>query len=210
MIDRLEELLAPMEEEEEPEDVLVLGLGAEVPISPIPEHRQEKAPEEDGAPAEAGGSEWRPDAGAALPERQDEASEADAARTDAARDGAAELLWDGLRSAVMGPNGSVALRRPGNGYVEMAESAGTAGKKAAAKELSAVMDTMTAAERGLEKLYQQTVQAGRPTAQPLPAGRTGQTVLTEGSGRSASLTVDELDRAVRRDSRRYDGGMTLF
>ena len=32
----------------------------------------------------------------------------------------------------------------------------------------------------------------------------------EQNGGAAGLTPEEFDRAVRRDSRRYDGGMTIF
>jgi len=76
--------------------------------------------------------------------------------------------------------------------------------------MDAVMESMPPAERGLEGLYQQTVRATRPAAQAAPAGQAGHTFRAEEPGRTAALTVEELDRAVRRDSRRYDGGMTLF
>ena len=66
------------------------------------------------------------------------------------------------------------------------------------------------AESGLEGLYRQTVRASRPAPQALPVEQAGRTVRAEEPGRTAALTVDELDRVVRRDSRRYDGGMTIF
>ena len=44
-------------------------------------------------------------------------------------------------------------------------------------------------------------RAGGAARRPGPAS---------GAGGAASLAVDELDRAVRRDSRRYDGGMSIF
>lgn len=65
-------------------------------------------------------------------------------------------------------------------------------------------------EIGLEGLYRQTVRAVRPAPQVLPVEQAGRTARAEEPGRTAALTVDELDRAVRRDSRRYDGGMTIF
>ncbi len=65
-------------------------------------------------------------------------------------------------------------------------------------------------EIGLEGLYRQTVRAVRPAPQALPVEQAGRTVRAEEPGRTAALTVDELDRAVRRDSRRYDGGMNIF
>ena len=58
--------------------------------------------------------------------------------------------------------------------------------------------------------YRQTVQASRQVVQNLPVEQAGRAPLAQEPGRTAALTVDELDRAVRRDSRRYDGGMTIF
>ncbi|MDE7003943.1 MAG: hypothetical protein K2P08_05870, partial [Oscillospiraceae bacterium] len=66
-------------------------------------------------------------------------------------------------------------------------------------------------ERGLEGLYRRAAQAVRPAAaKALPVEQAGRTFRGEEPGRTAALTVEELDRAVRRDSRRYDGGMTIF
>ena len=62
----------------------------------------------------------------------------------------------------------------------------------------------------LEGLYRRTAQAVRPPAQNLPVEQAGRTRLDEKPERAAALTVDELDWAVRRDSRRYDGGMTIY
>lgn len=66
------------------------------------------------------------------------------------------------------------------------------------------------AEAGLETLYRRTAQAGRPAPQAPAGTQAGRAARAEEPGRIASLTVDELDRAVRRDSRRYDGGMSIF
>lgn len=66
------------------------------------------------------------------------------------------------------------------------------------------------AQSGLEALYRRAAQASRPPVQNLPVEQAGRTLRAEEPGRAAALTVDELDRAVRRDSRRYDGGMTIF
>lgn len=63
---------------------------------------------------------------------------------------------------------------------------------------------------GLDRLYRQAVGAARPAAPALPPERAGRTVRAEEPGSAASLAVDELDRAVRRDSRRYDGGMSIY
>lgn len=65
-------------------------------------------------------------------------------------------------------------------------------------------------QAGLEGLYRQTVQAARPAAPALPPEPAGRSVRAQEPGSAASLAVDELDRAVRRDSRRYDGGMSIF
>ena len=121
-----------------------------------------------------------------------------------------EASWpDGLTEAVLGANGAVALRRSGAGDVELEELGGRS-KPSGAAQTDAVMDSLTSEERGLEGLYRQTVQAGRVPAQATPVEQAGRTMRAEEPGRTAALTVDELDRAVRRDSRRYDGGMTLF
>ena len=63
---------------------------------------------------------------------------------------------------------------------------------------------------GLEALYQRTAQAVRPEAPGLDDGGAGIAVRAEEPVPAAALTVEELDRAVRRDSRRYDGQMELF
>ena len=50
-----------------------------------------------------------------------------------------------------------------------------------------------------------------PAVLPDPAGgRSGLGGRIQGPGSAASLAVDELDRAVRRDSRRYDGEMRIY
>ena len=67
-----------------------------------------------------------------------------------------------------------------------------------------------AGRSGLEGLYRQTVGGLRPAAPALPPEQAGRTVRAQEPGSAASLAVDELDRAVRRDSRRYDGGMSIY
>lgn len=62
---------------------------------------------------------------------------------------------------------------------------------------------------GLEELYRRTAQAARPAFQAA-GGPDGRTVRMDERDAPRQLTVDELDRAVRRDSRRYDGGMSIF
>ena len=230
MVDRLEELLALLEDEDdedEREDALGLRAAA-IPAAPASEIETEEAakdsgkraadlPVEDaGALAEAGALNWMPDGKVrSVPaEGQDKVPGADGSAVDAVEDGAvgreaAEVWWDDLAAPVMGRNGSMVLRRPGAGDVEIAELAGAPGQTSAPEEMGAVMESM-AAEKGLEGLYRQTVQASRPAAQNLPVEQAGRMPLAQEPGRTAALTVDELDRAVRRDSRRYDGGMTIF
>lgn len=64
--------------------------------------------------------------------------------------------------------------------------------------------------RGLEELYRQTAQAARPASLAAEAGQAARTARMGEAETDRQLTVDELDRAVRRDSRRYDGGMSIF
>jgi hypothetical protein len=64
-------------------------------------------------------------------------------------------------------------------------------------------------ERSAAELYQQVVRAGYLAG--ATGGQTSRTVVTQQMTTGApSLTADQLDRAVRRDSRRYDGGMELY
>ena len=65
-------------------------------------------------------------------------------------------------------------------------------------------------QAGLKGLYRQTVRGLRPAAPALPPEQAGRTARAQEPGSAASLAVDELDRAVRRDSRRYDGGMSIY
>ena len=66
------------------------------------------------------------------------------------------------------------------------------------------------ARAGLEGLYRQTVGGLRPAASALPPVQAGRTARAQEPVGAAPLDVDELDRAVRRDSRRYDGGMNIY
>ena len=65
-------------------------------------------------------------------------------------------------------------------------------------------------QAGLKGLYRQAVQGLRPAAPALPPEQAERTAGAQEPGSAASLAVDELDRAVRRDSRRYDGGMSIY
>lgn len=120
----------------------------------------------------------------------------------------AKLWRDGLEKVVTGPNGTPLLRRPGAGDVELPEVKGA--KAQDGTEAGGEAHTPPASQRGLEGLYRQAAQAARPAAQALAAPQQGQAVRLGEPGTPRQLTVDELDRAVRRDSRRYDGGLEIF
>ena len=64
------------------------------------------------------------------------------------------------------------------------------------------------ADSGVEWLYRQAVRAEWQTAPA--AGAVSAMRLSEPESGPAALTVEELDRAVRRDSRRYDGEMSIY
>lgn len=102
------------------------------------------------------------------------------------RDGG--LAWDGPEWTARGGAAGPAL-----------ESAGRSGPAQTGLE-----------QAGLEGLYRQTVRGLRPAAPALPPEQAGKTARAQEPGSAASLAVDELDRAVRRDSRRYDGGMSIY
>lgn len=61
----------------------------------------------------------------------------------------------------------------------------------------------------LQVLYRQVVQAVT-AVQPPAAGREPAAVLQEEAPAAAGMTAEKLDRLVRRDSRRYDGGMSIY
>ena len=110
------------------------------------------------------------------------------------RDG--DPVWSGLERATRGGTSSPALERTERSGASSPalERAGRSG----------------AAQSGLEGLYRQSVRGLRPAAPALPPEQAGRTARTQEPESAASLAVDELDRAVRRDSRRYDGGMSIY
>lgn len=130
------------------------------------------------------------------PAAQDEG--ADGPREDALEQtaGAAGAVLGLARVGRMDPGGSGAGDGPGRAAVEGAQGLPTAGTG---------RDTP-----GLERLYRQAVQAVRPGAPALPPEGAVRTIRAQEPEGAAASAVDELDRAVRRDSRRYDGGMSIF
>ncbi len=64
---------------------------------------------------------------------------------------------------------------------------------------------------GLELLYRAAARAAEPVFEAPAAGQTGDRPLPDPVlSQAARMSVEELDRAMRRDSRRYDGGMTIY
>ncbi len=64
---------------------------------------------------------------------------------------------------------------------------------------------------GLELLYRAAARAAEPAAELLSAGQPARRSLPDPvPSEPVRLTVEEMDRAMRRDSRRYDGGMTIY
>ena len=62
----------------------------------------------------------------------------------------------------------------------------------------------------LMELYRGAAEGARAPAPALSPERVPRTMPEREAGGATPLTVEELDRAVRRDSRRYDGGMSIF
>ena len=73
---------------------------------------------------------------------------------------------------------------------------------------SAHRRVLSGREGGSLGLYRRLVKMGRAVETARPQSRTA--AAEHRSVGSPSLTVDALDRAVRRDSRRYDGAMELY
>lgn len=195
MTDRLEELLALMDDEDEEErreDGSGLTEGGPPAITAPEKGQEERAAGED-APAD--GSAPEQDAGEAENGAQSASAE--------------EQVWPILDGD--GPEAAAARRpeRPG----DVPPEEGTAPRESRDGQRGAEMarTVRRGDESGLDGLYRRAAQASRPAApQALPSEQAGRLFRAEEPGRTAALTVEELDRAVRRDSRRYDGGMTLF
>ena len=212
MTDRIEELLGSLgaEDEEEQEEVLALPVTEEtVPFSP---HRDEGEAGDSGK--SSGGTAEKREAvvSSGLRSEWSESGEAPEGRTAFAQseslgrvanrrsvttgeitseqpDLMARELWKvGPAWTVRGGTMSPAL-----------EGVGRSGAARAGLE-----------QAGLKGLYRQTVQGLRPAAPVLLPEQVGRTARAQEPGSAASLAVDELDRAVRRDSRRYDGGMSIY
>lgn len=81
-------------------------------------------------------------------------------------------------------------------------------------EAESTADIAPGSEDALAVLYRRSVDAaGRiylPGGSSGSAGQEKVVVVQESAASPMGLTAEELDRAVRRDSRRYDGGMTIY
>ena len=127
---------------------------------------------------------------------------------EAGRPPAEGALGDGQAAPAAGPRWKDWLRTAEGGE---ASPAGTAVAEAGdGPASSAGSADSRSVERGLEGLYRQASQAVRPAAPALTAPQGGRTLRLGEPDQLRPLTVDELDRAVRRDSWRYDGGMDIF
>ena len=66
-------------------------------------------------------------------------------------------------------------------------------------------------QAGLELLYRAAARAAEPVFEAPMADRSADRTLPEPVlSQPARMSLEELDRAMRRDSRRYDGGMTIY
>ena len=103
------------------------------------------------------------------------------------------------------------LARAGLGReTDGAWDAGTEADGAAGPGRRPEAGTAGSALAGLAELYRGAASEGRaPAPAAVPEGGR-RTVLERTAEGAPGLTVEELDRAVRRDSRRYDGGMSIF
>ena len=195
MTDRIEELLSQMaaedEDEERQEDVLALPSAEEaVPAAP----RRDAGETRDGGTGDRSGGRTVEEIVSERPGPAAGEMEPESARAGG------ELWKDGP-----------VWRAPG-AQTEAVGTLGAAAERAArtGPEWTGRGGGSGPAEAGLERLYRQTVRGLRPAAPALPQEQVGNTARAQEPGSAASLAVDELDRAVRRDSRRYDGGMSIY
>jgi hypothetical protein len=187
MTDLLEELLDEMEEDEKPEEPdgwEKLTATPHIPEGPGAVERQE----------DAGGREDRPDP-------RDEPAGKKAAEPLRQR-GSGAALPEGTAAEL--EQVTAAADRGG----DVTGSLARVRRKAAETELAGVRAADSGA-RGTLTLYRSAARGIR-SAQAAAAPAAGAAVTERMTAGTGSLTVDELDRAVRRDSRRYDGGMELY
>lgn len=184
MTDWLEELLALAGEQEEQGELLrLLTLAG---VAPVPVSAREEA-----APAAA-------------------VDEQDPRTGPLREDGVAPSRGDGPAAAGAGERRGSGTARPDPGedpdlawlFQGGTETGPTVG--AALETGRTGRETLS----GLEGLYRRATETALAPA-AVPAAGAGQSVLRE-EAPAAGLTAEELDRAVRRDSRRYDGAMSIY
>lgn len=187
MVDWIERLLPPEEDEEE-EDVLLREAGG---VLPPPE-------DEAGEDGSAAGENRAPEAG------EDGLAAAEAA-AEQGRDpgGVAEEFWG---RAIDGQTAEQLARRT----AQDGEAAAAAPPRRQGQGEGPGAERARTAAEGLEALYRQTARAAQAAAPALEARPVERLVRVQEAEGGAALTAEELDRAVRRDSRRYDGGMSIF
>lgn len=225
MIDRIEELLSGMAAEEK-DDEEQEGVPALTRTADVPSLR------EDGGEAGGTGPAGEPapvemrDGRSGGRTAGEIAAERPVVTAGKAADGATEdTLWkkgpvwtvrsaapeiDAVRRQAMADRTGEAAEVLGAAKAGGTEPAGAEQMAAGARAEWAAGIRAAEASAGLEGLYRQAVRGVRPAAPALPPERAGRTARVQEPGSAASLAVDELDRAVRRDSRRYDGGMSIF
>lgn len=207
MTDWIERMLGEDEEEAEDEEWPALDGTAELhpPGPPRPEAvdeaEEEPAPEgRPDRPVDASGTAYRPGAGEPARRRsQDGGTESPGPLPQALAAAAREA---GEMKPAPGAAGYAG--RTADGIDE-----GQTGAGAAEGPLRRTTEEQ-AGGRGLAELYRQTARAVRPAASAAAPARIGSRAPEREAGAPPPLTAEELDRAVRRDSRRYDGGMTIY
>ena len=221
MTDWIELVLGEDEEEAEDEERPALDGVAEVrrPVLPGQDGAEEE-PEPDGKPAPEKPPEWMRAAG------QDSSEGTDWA----------ELRMDGTDQAELRMDGTdrAGLRTDGTDWAKWTAEAGLEGerpewtqraegaaresgeqRKAGAEAVGAgspgpALRPDRGSSAALMELYRGAAEGARAPAPALSPERVPRTMPEREAGGATPLTVEELDRAVRRDSRRYDGGMSIF
>lgn len=200
MTDWIELMLGEDEEEAEDEERPALDGAAEVrrPAAPRedgaedemePDGEPEKLPErrmEDKQPELPGGTDW---AGMRT-DRTDWAKRAAEAGLEAE-----QPEW---------PRSTEGAARETGGRLEAGAEAAGAGSPGPA------LKPDRGGSAALMELYRGAAEGARAPAPALARSGASRTAVEREAAGTPGLTVEELDRAVRRDSRRYDGGMSIF
>lgn len=207
MTDRLEEVLEQLEDEQEDREVLALVQAA--PPFPGQAGAGREQGEEpggvrsDGAAAPSGTPLPAEQAGQARPG----ADEPEAPRR---RDGTGGEVW-AAGVPERSPGGTRVLWPEEGAGQPRGGEAWEAGRLTAGPSNWAGAGTSRTrpGRDSVPELYRQVSRAVWAAGAAAPAAQ-AVTVTEQRAAPAAGLTVGELDRAVRRDSRRYDGGMTLY